>query len=96
MVSSDGGEARTNTGLWWRSYVQAGPVAVVKPAHERPVRSPSRRLSLAFYVRGHDRVDARPGFSAEVAGDGGIRDGAVGGPGQRWQGLLVARGLGLP
>ena len=53
-------------------------MAVVKSAHERSVRSPSRRLSLAYYVA-MTVLMRRPGFSAEVAGDRGIHDGALGG-----------------
>jgi hypothetical protein len=63
--------------LW--TPVQVGGVAVVKPAHERSVPSPSRRLCLVYYVPADYLVDARPGSGAEVGGDRGIHDGAPGG-----------------
>ena len=49
------------TGPVWTA-VQVGGVAVVKPAHERSVPWPSRRLSLAYCVPAHDRVDAPAGL----------------------------------
>ena len=92
MALSDGGEEERIPG--WAS-VQVGGVAVVKPAHERSVPSPSRRLCLSC-VRPITLLMRRSGSGAEVAGGRGIHDGALGGWVNAVQELLLARGLRLP
>ena len=68
--------------------VQVGGVAVVKPAHERSVPWPSRRLCLVYYVPADYLVDAPAGLWPEVGGDRGIHDGAPGRLGQRCRDCL--------